>query len=217
MDNLDTTLTGELKVSRLNKVLEAALAVKALSEPAFAGLDLRIARLIIWGVHHQRVDLVRGYCEARELFLDASEIHALAEMYRYIFRVDVPREEQPDCYLCSTALMPQFDLLCECYLRSVEGVYVTPDVASIEAQKRLNPRDWMYRLQATHLCKTCKQSFNVTLGDVAKQLAHGKPWVAPRWCRSCYKRPSSAPPKRRVSDKPRPLAAHHGFPVTGES
>jgi hypothetical protein len=203
-------------------MLDAIQATRDLTGPVFQGINLRTAKLIVWGVHHSRVDQVRVYCDARGIRLGEGEIHALASVYRNVFRVDVDRASQPECYLCEKELLPQEELLCDCYLWSVEGQYFEPELSTIEGLKKLYPQGWRDRLQATRVCNTCHKTFNVTAGDVAKQLYAGKEWKAPRWCRSCYKPRTTSTPPARKSNRPERKSAippnlMDSLPVTGES
>lgn len=197
------------RVSETPELLDLVYRTRILASSITRGIDLRMARLIVWGVHQGQLDRLDIALSAKNLLMDRATLQLLAAIYRNIFRIDVCREEQPDCYLCGRRLPPLEETLCECYLSSVEGEYVTPDSVSIEALKELHPKNWMNRLQATHRCLTCNNTFNVSVGDVANQLNKGKDWVAPRWCRNCFKRPSSRPPA--------PGRKMMRLPETGES
>ena len=157
--------------------LDGDIRIQDLAGPAFSGIDLQTARLIVWGVHYQNISKVLAYLRARRLEVSKEELYQYAMTYRAVFRVDVSRATQPRCWHCGEFLPPMEEELCECYNRAVPKVYIEPTMLAIEQEKLSFPTTWHMRLQSTYICSNdhCRRLNDVPLGVVASDLR--KVWL----------------------------------------
>lgn len=191
--------------------------MSSMATPLFTGIDLLTAQLIVWGVHHEKYTQTLQQCSQRGIELSKAELYELAQFFRHVLLIDVSREEQARCTVCRDALMPQEELLCECYSQAQEGVFIEPTHSAIDWHKTNFPDTWRNKIQSRYICKNkeCRQIQDVPLEVVDKKLQSGKPWNAPKYCHGCYltwanSRRSSFPPKLgegRKSTIPTPPSA----------
>lgn len=152
--------------------LGADTHVLDLTGPAFMGIDLQTARLIVWGVHYQNISKVLVYLRARRLEIGKDDLYKYALIYRSIFRVDTDRTVEPRCWHCGEFLPTVEEELCECYNRAVPKVYIEPTLLAVEQEKLSFPNTWQTRLQSTYICSNdfCQRLNDVPLGVVASDL-----------------------------------------------
>jgi len=153
--------------------LEGDTSGTDLADPLFGeGVDLQVARLIVWGVVRDQTSRVLTYLRARNLAFTKEKLYRKASTLIHHFEVDAARSRRSRCALCNDYLPTSEGQLCECYLRAVPGVYIEPTRLAIEQEKLSFPQTWQDRLQSTYICSNtdCRHLNDVSLGVVASDL-----------------------------------------------
>ncbi len=165
---------------------------------ALDGIDLKIAMIAVWGVHHERFEQALARCHSRGVMLTEAELYELAAHYRLEWRIDESRETRKHCFLCDRTLPEHIERLCQCFRAAEAGVYICDGhdqegqpyitLQMIESLRKRNPRNWESLIVETICCVRCKNTDPIPAGVVAATLRRREPWhfQSRKFCHNCY-------------------------------
>lgn len=155
----------------------------------FVGLrvDQQIARICVWGVHHERVEQSRMLAELRSCTLSEEEVYEVAFFFRKVWQIDAPRNTRSECFLCFADLPTHEERLCQCFREAEVAVWIEPTPQSVAWLKKQYPRDWQGHIMEVINCQMCKRNASIRAGLVASKFKRGSSvWNSPQFCQPCF-------------------------------
>jgi len=174
-----------------------------LFETVFAGVDQRMAMMIVKEVHRGAYEQAQVNCHRCGLDFSVAQLCELAQFYRNIWGLDVSREKRTHCSLCMRELPVHMEEFCTCFRVTEIGVWLRdPTQETVEFLRKKNPRGWENIIVETFGCTRCPKVQEIVLSEVTPVLYRGLPWVhgSRKFCQNCFQasqqvRQSSRPPQ----------------------
>lgn len=182
-----------------------------LAETVFAGVDQRMAMMIVKEVHRGAHEQAQVNCYKGGLDFTIDQLCELARFYRIVWGLDVSREQRAHCSLCVRELPVHMEEFCTCFRVTEIGVWLRdPTQETVDFLRKKNPRGWENIIVETFGCTRCPKVQAVVLSEVAPVLYRGLQWVhgSRKFCQHCFQqdqamRQSNRPPQRS-SQPPHP-------------